>query len=147
MHRPRRLVSAAIVAVTMLAAACGGGDKSTGPTTLEGTYTLKTVNGSAPPVIIAQLGADKVEVLGGSLLMNANNTFSGSTTVRFTESGVVSTETADCDGSFTRSGNAVTFSEDDDVSGDCGGTYSGTFSNGNTLTVNFAPGIQAVFKK
>lgn len=145
MHGRRRAVTLALCALAL--AACGGGDKSTGPGgSIAGTYTMQTVNGSAPPVTIFQVGTDKVEVTGGSVTMNADNTFSGVTSIRETSGGeALPVETFTCTGTYTRSGSAVTFTEPE--TDDCGGSYPGTWSNGNTLTVNFAPGLQAVFKK
>ena len=136
---------AAVVALVALGA-CGGGDKSTGPSgTIAGTYSLKTVNGAALPAVVVQIGADKLEVTSGSVTMNSDNTFNGVTAFRETSSGVVDESSAVCSGTYSRSGSNVTFTETETE--DCGGSYPGTWSNGNTLTVTFAPGIQAVFRK
>ena len=88
---------------------------------------------------------DKLEVTGGSVTMNENETFSGVTVLRETVEGVVDDYSASCTGTYTRSGSTVAFAEAE--SDDCGGNYSGTWTSGNTLTVTFAPRIVAVFKK
>jgi len=140
----RRLVTLALAAFSL--AACGGSDKPAGPSaSIAGTYTLQTVNGRSLPSTIFQVGNDKLEVTGGSVTMNENETFSGVTALRETVEGVVDDYSASCTGTYTRTGSTVAFAEAE--SDDCGGNYSGTWTSGNTLTVTFAPGIVAVFKK
>ena len=140
--RARRYLAALALAL----AACGGSDKSTGPGgTLEGTYALKTINGRALPAVVFQIPDDKVEITSGSVTMNANNSFSETVTLRETITGSPVEETPiTCPGTYTRSGSAITFSEPETE--DCGGTYTGTWSSGNTLTVNFG-GVTGVFRK
>src|SRR5690242_646649 len=108
-----RIRSIALVVATLAMGACGG-DKATGPGgTLAGNYTLRTVNGGGLPVVIAQLGSDKLEVTSGSVTMNENNTFTGVTAFRETIDGDVDTFTATCPGTYTRSGSSITFTEAD----------------------------------
>src|SRR5215207_1261249 len=139
---PKSLVMAAFVLVTIGASACGGGDKSTGPGTLAGTYDLQSINGIAPPVTIYQEGTFKVEVTDAGITMNADNTFVGSTTIRESDVGGSSSSSTVCLGTYTRNGNSITFIEPSSSTDDCGGSYGGTWSNGNTLTITVAPGLQ-----
>ena len=144
---PRSLVMAAFALLTIGTTACGGGDKSTGPGSLAGTYDLQSINGMTLPVTVYQEGSYKVEVTDGSVTMNADNTFLGSTTIRESDAGGSSSSSVVCPGTYTRNGSAITFAESPSSDDDCGGTYAGTWSNGNTITVTFAPGVQAVFRK
>ena len=144
----RTLATAALALLTLAAGACGGDDDSTGPNgSIAGTYTLQTVNGSPPPITVFELGDDKIEVTGASVVINENGTFSATSTVRETDAGQVTTSSSVCSGTYTRSGSTVTFTEPDSNNEDCGGSYTGTWSNGNTLTIAFGPGLQAVFRK
>jgi len=112
--------------------ACGG--DSTGPSeTYSGTYTLRTINGTAVPYVIIQLGADKVEIASGTVTMSDNGTNGGSytynATVRTTVNGQVSTETQSDQGNYTRTGTGWHATSTVD-----GTTSSGTLSGG-TLTL------------
>ena len=144
----RILATAALALLTFAASACGGDDDPSGPNgSIAGTYTLRTVNGSPPPVTLLEFQDFKVEVTAASIVMNANNTFSATSTFRETDAGVVTTSTSVCSGTYSLSGSTVTFTEPDSDNEDCGGSYTGTWSNGNTLTVSFDAGLQAVFRK
>jgi hypothetical protein len=137
--------------ISLLAAlamgACGG-DKSTGTkASLPGTYTMKTVNGSTLPVTYYQDASEKDEITSGNLVINSNNTFSETASFRVTLSGQTSTSSSTCTGTFTQNGNSITFTEAVSSNEDCGGSYVGSWSNGNTLTVAFDAGIQVVYRK
>jgi len=144
----RTLATAALALLTLAAGACGGDDDSTGPNgSIAGTYTLRTVNGSPPPITLLEFQDYKVEVTAASVVMNANNTFSATSTFRETDAGEVTTSNSVCTGTYAVSGSTVTFTEPESTNEDCGGSYTGTWSNGNTLTVAFGGGLEAVFRK
>lgn len=144
----RSILTAAAVTLLAVGTSACGGDKATGPGgSIAGTYNLQTVNGAAPPVILLQIGAYKLEVTAANLVVNSNNTFSSSSTYRETDAGTTTTSTSVCAGTYTRNGNSLTFTEPETSNEDCGGTYTGTWSNGNTLTVALDAEVQAVFRK
>jgi hypothetical protein len=95
-----------------------------------GTYVLKTVNGkSLPAAIIEIVGTYKLEITAGSVTLNEDKTFSASITFRETEGTTVRTQTETDSGTYTISGNTITFS-----SQGSGSAVTGTLSGG-TLTV------------
>jgi hypothetical protein len=135
-----------VVSVFLLVA-CGG-DGGTGPGgegSVVGTYNLQTVNGTAPPVTIIQIGTYRAEVTGGNFAVNANNTFSATHSYRETDVGTSNEFSETCTGTYTRTGNSLSFNEA--TSGDfCGGTYNGNVS-GNNLTVAYDAQLQAVYRR
>ena len=128
----------------LLLAACGG-DKSSGPSGHAGTYTLRTVNGSNVPFTMVSIvvggSVYKLEVLSGSITLNADGTFSQTATFRETDGTDVTTESYPTSGTYTLSGTALTLNSSDGES--LGGSLSGgaiTFvesDEGQTLTVVF----------
>ncbi|MFL5576260.1 MAG: hypothetical protein ACJ79S_09890 [Gemmatimonadaceae bacterium] len=138
----RRSLAALLAAVALTA--CGDG--STGPHgTIEGTYTLTTVNGKAPPYMYYQDDFETDELMAGTLTIHSGNTFSDVITTRYTVSGSVTTSSVTCTGTFTRTGDSITFEEA--TTNDCGGTFVGTWNRGNSMTVALDATAQAVFKK
>jgi len=135
----RRYISCMLFVV---AAACGGGDSPTQPTSasVAGTWKLETVNGAALPYIAAQVGSDKVELMSDVITAVASGSFTQMTQIRVTESGQVSTQSIPDAGSYTLTGTAVTFTFNSD-----GSTGTGSLS-GNTLTVT-EDGYAFVYKK
>lgn len=125
------LRSPRLVAVTLAlasATALSGCDVFGGGHT--GTYTLKTVNGkSLPAVLIEVTGSYKLEITGGSVTLNEDNTFSGSISFRETEGTTITTSTERDQGTYSKSGNLITFN-----SPGTGSSFTGTLSGG-TLTV------------
>lgn len=136
----RRLVVLALCAVTATLAACGG-DSATGPSaSIAGAYTLRTVNGGGLPFTLAQVGADKLELLNETVVLSEGGTFTQQGSFRITEAGVVSTEFYADAGAYTRSGTAVTFVFNSD-----GSSGTGTVASG-TITVAFE-GFSLVYRK
>jgi hypothetical protein len=125
----------------IVAAACGS-DSPTQPTatSVAGTWSLQTINGTALPYVVAQTGADKVELTSDVLTVVPSGSFTEITTLRVTQNGQVSTQSVPDAGSYTLNGTAVSFTFNSDGS-------SGTGSiSGNTLTVT-SDGIALVYKK
>ena len=123
----RRLV---LAGVAMLLVACGG-DKTTGPVTVSGTYTLRTVNGAAVPTIVYQDSQEKDELLDGNVTLGADNSWSGLLSIRATElsSGSVFGGTYPIGGTYSLSGNTITLTDTPDML-----SFTGTVSGG-TLTI------------
>jgi hypothetical protein len=98
-------------AVAVAAGACGG-DSPTGNNNTDevvGVYILQTINGQSLPVIVEQVDSDMVEVIAGTVTLDADATFDDVTELRITEAGVVTTETEAASGTWTLSGTTVQF--------------------------------------
>lgn len=99
----------AIILVLGVAAACN--DSPSGvDDSIVGTYTLVTVNGQAPPVVISTLLGD-IEVLSGSLDVRGDGSCHYSVSYRATAPGS-STATQSNDCTWTRAGAAAFFTLD-----------------------------------
>jgi hypothetical protein len=122
----------------MVLAACGG-DEGTGPATVTGTYNLQTVDGAALPYILIQAGADRLEITGGRITLNPDNTFSDRTDYRLIEDGDTSTDSETYFGTYTVNGQFVALEYDD-------GEDTDLILDGATLTQNFE-GLILVYRK
>ncbi|HEX4936578.1 MAG TPA: hypothetical protein VFV33_25530 [Gemmatimonadaceae bacterium] len=87
------------------------------------------MNGTSLPFIVAQSGADRVELLDLTLQLHADGSFDETATIRYTESGVVSTEQVSDDGTYTLTGTAISLRYTSD-----GTVFSGAL-NGDALTL------------
>ena len=106
-HGPRRWLRAA-VAASVLAAACGGDDGPTGrATAVTGTYTLRTANGAPLPALLEDTPA-RLEVLSGSLTLDADHTFTNQQRIRTTENGVATIRDVRLAGTYTVQGAMLT---------------------------------------
>jgi hypothetical protein len=131
----RRFV--ALLAFAALAA-CGG-DSSTSPGVVTGTYSLQSVNGSPLPFTVIQIGADKYEIISDVIVLNEGGSFSETTNDRTTQNGVVTTSTITDAGTYTLTGTAITLVSTQS------GTINGSVNNG-TLTLT-DQGVVAVYAK
>ncbi len=115
------------------------------PSALNGPFALQTVNGAALPAVVFDSANPplRLDALSGAITIMAGNVFSDVTTFRQTLSGVVSTRTVTCTGTFTAVGNVFQFVEG--VAPDCGLTFTGVLS-GTTLTAAVL-GVPAVFSQ
>ncbi|HSL70212.1 MAG TPA: hypothetical protein VK864_08205 [Longimicrobiales bacterium] len=107
----------AVMMLALLPLACD--DDSSGPDDedIAGTYTLRTVNGQNLPFALIVLGtAYRLEVTAASVTINANGTYSASSTLRETEDGMTTTTTETSAGTWTRTNNAITFRDTADQS-------------------------------
>jgi hypothetical protein len=160
--RPLRLLApAATLALSLLAStACSGDNGGTDPGDIFGTYTLRTVNGSAVPVTavdtVEDLGDGEtvhivVRIVSGSLTLNSNNTYRAQLDMETTVDGEPMDLFSDLDveGTFAVSGSVITFDPGDEDSG------TATIS-GNTITILFEDDVDgdgvanvltAVFRK
>ena len=120
----RKLVTMCAV---VLAIGCG---ESTSPAVaVEGTWTLQSLNGFPVPFSAPQGNGNYIELTSDVITATSSGTFTQLTVIKTTTNGVVTTESIPDDGTYTVSGNDVTFSFS---SGSAPGT--GTI-DGNTLTV------------
>ena len=116
-------------------AACGGDDSSS-PRSLPGTYTLRTADGRIVPAIVYEEPGYRFEILSGAIRLETNGSFSDTYTIRETDGANVTQETFDCDGTWTRSGNTVNLEEFESL--DCGDFGTGTWDGNNSLTIQWA---------
>lgn len=140
-----RLASIALLLGTLALGACDDDDLNLiVPFPVTGTFLLQSANGSALPATIETSVSPplQVQVLSGSILINTNGTFSNAGSFRQTLGGVVSSFTVTCTGTYSVSGNTITFVEAA-TSANCGDTFTGT-QNGNTLTTTLN-GVPAVY--
>ena len=133
----RGLKSFVMVAVLV---ACGcSGDKTTAPgESMSGSFTLRTLNGSPLPGLLIQDPTGKLEVTAGTLNFNADKTWSGTVTARFTSvGGGTTTQTIAGNGTYLLHGSDIVVHDNTN-----GRDYNGTV-NGNALTASMQliPGI------
>ena len=123
----RRLLMGMLLAVSV--SACGDGPSGlTATSGHAGTYTLRTINGQVLPTTIDSDATARLDVASGSVTLRADGTFTDQTEFRLVSGTSTTTETDVITGTYTRTGGTVTFSPSD------GGTYSMSFTGGNTLT-------------
>lgn len=139
MHRLRRTLVLPLVLLSLSAAACGG-DRHTGiiepEPALEGSYTLRTVNGTALPYTFA---SSDFELRSATTTIAANGQFTS--TIQSRRVSTDEATTASCTGTWARSGSAVTFTPG--TSEDCARTpTTATWSAGNTITAQTTDGTQ-----
>lgn len=128
LSRLRRTTAFAIALLSLAIATACGGDSSTNPNSdaIEGTYALKSVNGSPLP-FTAQSGTDSFTLTKDVLTVASNGSWTESISYTETVNGQTSTGTDADGGSWSRVGSSVNF-----YSNVTNGTaYSGTYNNGS----------------
>ena len=124
----RRLLISAL-AISLVA--CGS-DDSTGPaTSLAGTWALTRAAGAAPPATVYSDASVTLIILSGSLVLNANETWTGALVARTVTAAGSSDETFPASGTWSRNGNTVTLTDTSDPQNPLVATVSG-----NTLTAS-----------
>jgi uncharacterized lipoprotein NlpE involved in copper resistance len=130
------------MALTTTLTAVGCSD-STGPAgSLSGTYSLRTVNGAQVPVSVISTVGYSLDVIAGSIALDAQGNYTGTIRYRETYSGQQPTQYDDTIvGYWTLSGNQLTLT--DSQTGD---QYFGTVSN-STITLTDGSGYTEVYSK
>ena len=108
--------------------ACGDSGDSTSPESIEGLYTLQTINGGALPAVVYEDEAAKVEIVAGAITLGPGTKWSISLTARATLDADVSTNTETLDGTWSRSGSTLTLTSAD-------GDVETLVLSGSTLTM------------
>jgi Lipocalin-like domain len=129
-----------LVACAALAMLGCGGD-STGPSaSAVGTWNLQTVNGSGLPytVIFVASPVYRFEILSDEVVVNADGTYTETSSVRETDGTTVTTSTEQDDGTWTQHGNQI------DVTSNADGSVNTAVISGDKLTLA-AQGISAVY--
>jgi hypothetical protein len=135
----------AVAVVAAVFAACGG-DSPSGPgtaTSPEGNYTISTINGKAVPMaVFSDTGGYKLEVLTGTLGVQAGGKYSVVTSYRQTIAGIVSAFSDSSGGNWLQTGTSVAFTDGSD-----GSKVQATWSNTGTLTLQTSdsPAITIVY--
>jgi hypothetical protein len=117
--------------LAMLLVACGG-DSATGPAAVTGSYSLRTVNGGGLPAVVYQDASEKDEIVRSSIALAADNSWSGSLTIRGTDltNGVVFPDlTLPIGGTYSLNSGTIKLTDADHQL-----TFDGTVGGG-TLTV------------
>ena len=144
MQKLARLVMMLSVAV---AVACGDDDPAGPQGSIPGTYELISVNGDTPPTTLIETAGFRWEILGGDRSFATNGRYTATHDFRDTYTGEAPFEYTDiCVGSWTRNGNSLTIHEETDEESDCGGTFTASFTNGNTLTIS-GNGATVIYRK
>ena len=105
----RQLAVAALAALTITA--CG--DDPVSPDNIAGTYQLNTINGQPLPFTLIEDGADRLELIAGTIVLRSNSTFTDSTTLRLTSGTTVETEPTVAAGTYSIDDGIITFTPDD----------------------------------
>lgn len=133
-----RAATALVLALLTLSACAGEVVAPPLVVAVEGSYTLRTIDGAPLPYAIhdASGAATGIEVTAGSLTLDPAGTLSVLSTFRTTTG--TRTTTVPCSGTWRRAGDVLTI--DLAGAGQCADlSVSGTFSGGNTLTIAWAP--------
>ena len=138
-----RWLVASVLALSV--AACHGDDNNitsfnNSAATVVGTWSLRTIGGAALPVVLDQVGEDKLELLSAALAMQASGKFTSTSTQRTTISGQANTQSFSEDGTFTVEGTNVLFTFTSD-----GSAVNGTF-RGDSLTFD-GGGVAVVYRR
>ncbi|MDB4915535.1 MAG: hypothetical protein JWM95_3179 [Gemmatimonadetes bacterium] len=115
-------------------------DVLTGSSTVNGAYTLRTINGSPLPYTTAGSGTNKTETLDDVLTLYQGSTYAESGHVRKTVNGQVTTTNNTETGSYTLVGTSITLRSSDGTLGRI------AMINANTMTF-ITDGVTSVFMK
>jgi len=140
----RRSFCSLLLALAALTA-CGGGDGGNDPqVSLPGTYSLSTIDGQGVPYLLYQDTEVKVEAKNGTFTITGSGTYTENVTLKFTDANGVEEIPAICSGTYTRSGNNLTITENE--TDECvGGDWTATWDGRNTITIDY--GVLFVYKR
>lgn len=110
----RRLLSVALAAVTVLAAA-GCSDSTAPSASLSGTYTLRTINGQPTPATLFYNNAsDHVEIVSSQITLYTDGTYADNTRVQDTNYGPTTVTDDNTVGYWTLSGSNLALTDRND---------------------------------
>jgi hypothetical protein len=132
MHAPRSVRRLAIGAAAIVSLACGS-DSVTAAPSVNGTYSLKTVNGAALPVTFKD-SLDGVPVqftfmAPTSFTLGSDHTVRIITTVRFVFGAIDEVQTDTATGTYALNGRQLTFSQPGSTS------FTGEWNGSDMLTI------------
>ena len=76
---------AAVLAVVFLSACTNEIDQSTRPSSVVGTYQLRTYGGRSLPAVVSSDAGGVTEIMSGELVINANQTWTETRVLRYTQ--------------------------------------------------------------
>ncbi len=126
--------------VLLLAFGSACSDGIVGSSTVNGKYTLRTLNGSKLPYVVSTSGTSKTEVLGDTIMLYEGFTFAETKTYRVTVNAVATNSIHVETGSFGLTGNSVV------LRGNDGGPLQYAVVEANVMTIVYN-GLTWVFKK
>lgn len=134
---------AALLAVLFLVACTSEIDQSTRPSSVIGTYQLKTYSGRTLPVRISADTSGVTEVTGGQLIIGADQSWSETVDYRFTKGTSVKTTSFGSSGSwsFVRDYAYMTFNDK------IYGYQFGGLAAGRTVTLELNDGSSLVYQQ
>lgn len=104
-----RTVASSLALILSLAACAEGHLLEPRAASAVGTYTLKTVDGSALPFAYLEAPGWKDEIMGGTVELRADGRFRDESLYRRTRAGAVSTSTVVVTGTWARRDDVITF--------------------------------------
>jgi hypothetical protein len=108
----RRLFAA--LSFIALGTSCKIGSPTAGTIAFSGTWTLRTVNNSALPFTLGATQMGTLAILSTTVAVDANGTFTSSSTTRETIGATSTNTTANRSGTWTRYNSAVGFKDSAD---------------------------------
>ncbi len=115
-------------------------DSIVGSPTVTGTYTLRTINGSPLPHVLAETGTSRTEVLDRAITLHQGSTYAQSGRIRVTENGEATIVSTPATGTYSLFGNSVSFRSN------AAGSDAVAIIDGNIMTF-VEPGMTLVFRK
>jgi ABC-type phosphate transport system substrate-binding protein len=91
---------AALLAVVFLAACTNEIDQSTRPTSVAGSYQLRSYSGRSLPALVSTDSTGVLEITGGSLVIGADQSWSETQEYRLTKNGVARLASVGSSGSW-----------------------------------------------
>lgn len=137
----RRFLSLSLLLVLPMFVACDDDPSSPDDTSHVGVYQLVSVDGEEVPFTFEEEG-ETITVLEGAITLNANGSFTWAAELEITVGEETTTETDGLAGTYTRSGNTVTFEH----GGEDVGFETATLS-GDVLTTTGGGDEVLVFEK
>lgn len=128
-----------IALVVSLSLACSDGGV-VGSSTVNGTYTLRTVNGAPLPYTVPGGGAVRTEILRDAITLFQGGTFSRARDSRVTENEQTTSRSETDTGSYALLGNSIA------LNSNATGKATLATINGNTMTM-VESGVTSVFSK
>lgn len=136
----KKLFAVAIAAISVVAAGCGGGDKTTAPEpTLAGTYHLQLLNNAGAPFVTSQDATYRAEIISWDITLKDDKTFTWTANLKANDNGTVTTGTESSSGTYTLTGSVVRMNDPADNS------YLDATVAGNALNITIDAGF-AIFK-
>jgi hypothetical protein len=134
----RILMLAFAAALSVGASACQ--DTTSPGAVLSGTYTLRTINGQQPPVIVSADPTGRTEVIAGEIEINRDGTYTDVATYRDTPTGGAAGIPYDDTiyGTWALSGSTLQFT----YSQNPGNPYYATVEGGQLYFVNYSGSTQ-----